>query len=220
MDESHDCLVFWSVLCLDFIVSFGIGRPMTIRPGSITQRLPITSDFGHESSAETYISLCKFVSCMASLADELNNHRNVQMAPQELAKYRNMLVSVHATLPREMLWTSGKYGSLAGMSHNMLITSLRAQQRSRQAANFISLHLWYHAVLLHLDSGALEPNPLSTSAPSTQAQDNAEAIADITAACGVLDPEPYICLPFICQPWFSAGVTLMRGKPNEVRFSS
>jgi hypothetical protein len=94
----------------------------------------------------------------------------------------------------------------------VLIASLRAQQRSRQAPNYVSLHLWYHTVMLALENGASDNGSATTSAPSAKAQDHAETIADITSACGVLDPEPYISLPFICQPWFSAGVTLMRGK--------
>jgi hypothetical protein len=92
---------------LDFIVSFGIGRPMTIRPGTISQHLPYSGDFNaQETSNEPFIYLCRFLLGLASVADLMNDGRVHEI--NDLARSKSVLVELHQTLPKEMMWTSNK----------------------------------------------------------------------------------------------------------------
>jgi hypothetical protein len=216
-DARADRLVFWSVLLMDYALSFGVGRQTGLRPDDITQTLPADEDL---SSDPTHArSPFPFAARMMRLYGPLINALNRAKGGDANAA-RAAAIREYARLPEDMVWNVG---------------NLQRHAKQNQGAIFLHLHLWMHTIIVstrehsrkgktlaHSQASNYLTGPLLRHTPAPRPgtatptaslwRNSARTIGDILVLADIINPHAYFALPFVNQAWFVAGCCYVKGK--------
>ena len=113
-DRRRNRLVFWSVVLLDFALSFGTGRQPSIRVSEITQSIPTEEDMGPAKdgslphpfpyAARMMFSYGRLIELLNSREEDVEGSR-----PKEMHKAKMKAVREYGSLPMSMRWNVAKY---------------------------------------------------------------------------------------------------------------
>lgn len=235
-DRRLNRLVFWSVLLMDYALSFGVGRQTAFRPDDITQTLPTDEDLNPASActptaADTprspFLFATKMMLSYGPLINMLNRGRG---GDRDVNAARAAAIREYNRLPADMQWNVG---------------NLQRHSRNNQGSIFLHLHLWMHTIIVSwqfrvrkltfqasgyltgsnllrrqamdkpvkagqagLRSGAVTPNTATTS---SLWRNSARTIGDILVLSDIINPYAYFALPFVNQAFFVAGCCYVKG---------
>lgn len=132
-DRRLNRLTFWSVLLMDYALSFGVGRQTAFRPEDITQTLPSEDDIsGAEGARSPFPYAARMMLSYGPLINALNRGYAPGYGGTKVETARAAAIKEYARLPADMQWNVG---------------NLQAQNRARQGSIFLHLHLWMHTIL-------------------------------------------------------------------------
>ena len=139
-DRRRNRLVFWSVVLLDFALSFGTGRQPSMRVSEITQGLPTDADMG--TTPHPFPSAARMMLSYGRLIELLNSHsRDEATAGTRLADmHRAKLKAIreYGSLPAAMRWNVTKW-----VAEQQIIT-WPADTLTRQSSATLSARLRAH----------------------------------------------------------------------------
>ncbi|KAL7424239.1 hypothetical protein Q5752_001825 [Cryptotrichosporon argae] len=168
-DRRLNRLVFWSVLLMDYALSFGVGRQTTFRPEDITQLLPTDQDIAPPAACPVSIATGGTSACGGTSAGTGTPHQAFGAAAGDdaprspfpfaaamMASYGpliNMLNTGQADAARAerdvqvaRAAAIKQYNQLpADMQWN--VANLQRHSRSAQGSIFLHLHLWMHTII-------------------------------------------------------------------------
>lgn len=123
-DKRLNRLVFWSVLLMDYALSFGVGRQTAFRPEDITQTLPTQDDLDHahqappsstshdargggldDSPRSPFPFACKMMLAYGPLINGLNRGRG---GDKDVHAARAAAIREYSRLPPDMQWNVAK----------------------------------------------------------------------------------------------------------------
>ena len=148
-DRRLNRLVFWSVVLLDYALSFGVGRQTTFRVEEITQSLPTEEDIRPNGSGDSPRSPFPFTArqmlLYGPLINILNGCRGEMLAVEkELQLVRVKAMKEYNHLAADMTWNVAKYVSKGVLAD----ISLQRHCRGNQGSIFLHLHLWMHTIIV------------------------------------------------------------------------
>lgn len=104
-----NCLVFWSVVLLDFALAFGTGRQPTLRVEEITQLLPTEEDVPSASIMNPFPFAAKQMLAYGQLITVLNSGRQrLEEVEKAVILARSRAIQVYNTLPQDLHWNVTK----------------------------------------------------------------------------------------------------------------
>jgi len=133
-------LVFWSVLLMDYALSFGVGRQTAIRPDDITQTLPTEEDLrpaqtqtqeptsSSPAPRSPFPFAAKMMLAYGPLINALNRAKGGDANAARAAAIRE-----YNRLPPDMQWN---------------VTNLQRHAGNNQGPIFLHLHLWMHTIIV------------------------------------------------------------------------
>lgn len=214
-DRRLNRLVFWSVLLMDYALSFGVGRQTAFRPDDITQTLPTEDDLNANAGStptavdtprSPFLYATKMMLSYGPLINMLNRGKG---GDRDVNAARAAAIREYNRLPPDMQWNVG---------------NLQRHSRNNQGAIFLHLHLWMHTIIASgyltgtdllrrskatdkpakpgLRSGAVTPN---TATSNSLWRNSARTIGDILVLSDIINPHAYFALPFVNQAFFVAG---------------
>ncbi|GFZ45812.1 hypothetical protein JCM24511_03542 [Saitozyma sp. JCM 24511] len=223
-DRRLNRLVFWSVLLMDYVLSFGVGRQTTFRVEDITQTLPTEEDIritlpcaSPESPRSPFPYAAKMMISYGPLINMLNREQDPVRFDSDIQSARAAAIKEYNHLPQDMQWNVG---------------NLQRHCRANQGPIFLHLHLWLHTILASgfltgsnllrrgsvngpsagLRSGAATP---TTATASTLWRNSARTIGDILVLTDIINPYSYFALPFVNQAFFVAGCCYVKGEKGD-----
>lgn len=114
-EQRLDCLAFWSVLLMDYALSFGTGRQTTFRIEEITRRFPSEEDIRpHAEQAQArspFPFAARQMLAYGPLINLLNGPEDPAEVEAEVAQYRAVAVAEYNALPADMQWSASKWVS-------------------------------------------------------------------------------------------------------------
>lgn len=132
-DRRLNRLTFWSVLLMDYALSFGVGRQTAFRPEDITQTLPSEKDIkGVEGVRSPFPYAARMMLSYGPLINALNRGFSPGYGGTKVEPARTAAMKEYARLPADMQWN---------------VANLQAQNRALQGSIFLHLHLWMHTIL-------------------------------------------------------------------------
>lgn len=188
--------IFWSVTCLDRILSCGTGRATTIPLSQIEVGLPpprhIRTNQGVELP-DPFPTLCRLLLILGNVSDAVNTTPSYAAVPPRVpTAVQRQLADYQATLPPSLQFSIQTFGAYANAGY---------------APIFLLLSTWHQAV--HL---AIHHAPLLYMQPGTPMHDltplsgsPAVSIADMLAYSSVIADDAFLCTPVLSQPILMAG---------------
>lgn len=144
-DRRLNRLTFWSVLLMDYALSFGVGRQTAFRPEDITQTLPSEDDIGggapgapgaggggSDGVRSPFPYAARMMLSYGPLINALNRGHAPGYGGTRVETARAAAIKEYARLPPDMQWS---------------VANLQAQNRARHGSIFLHLHLWMHTIL-------------------------------------------------------------------------
>lgn len=202
-DRRLNRLVFWSVLLMDYALSFGVGRQTAFRPDDITQTLPTEEDLQADRSPFPYAA--KMMLAYGPLINSLNRGKGDRDAHAACAS----AIREYNRLPGDMQWNVG---------------NLQRHARNNHGSIFLHLHLWMHTIIAsgYLTGSSLlrrptvvDTRPSGTATPTPASslwRNSTRTIGDILVLSDIINPHAYFALPFVNQAFFVAGCCYVKGK--------
>lgn len=144
---------FWAIFFLDRVVSFGTGRPVSLRDKDIEVSFPLQIEHELENEwPDPFLALIRIVHLYGRVANVLNNIREVNQVThdimQQLVAAEDDLIEmiVRSNLARANIAT-GIYQRLSPNLHFSALNFQHCFKRS-QVTNFILLHFWFHTLIV------------------------------------------------------------------------
>ena len=107
-----NCLAFWSVLIMDYALSFGTGRQTTFRYEEITRRLPTEEDVHPSNEPATRSPFVFAARQMLTYGPLINLLNGPVDDPTEVEKdisaARGVAIAEYHNLPADMQWSATK----------------------------------------------------------------------------------------------------------------
>lgn len=213
--------VFWSVVCLDRLISCGTGRGASI-PDSDIEHEPehgeiVTNDGQRRSDPFPY--LCKLLVLLGQVSNYLNTHATNNMTPNKtlfddksvspsslspeswdqmeaFAKFQQQVSDFYTTLPPDLLFDVQNFQEFSKLKHSQV---------------FLLLHIWNQALVLavhhptivypkaQLDVMGLMSNPHADLTGT-----GSISIADMISFADLIDANSFLANPFLSQPIYMA----------------
>lgn len=108
-EQRLDCLAFWSVLLMDYALSFGTGRQTTFRIEEITRRLPTQDDIpGQGGTRSPFPYAARQMLAYGPLINLLNGPDDPPEVEGEIVACRAVAVQEYNALPSDMQWSATK----------------------------------------------------------------------------------------------------------------
>ena len=101
-------LCFWSLLVLDTIVSFGVGRETSFQPEAITQLVPSGEDMGSYASRPPFIYAAEMMWSYGTLNNLLNTEVDTGLSVELIRAERAKIMRRYHELPIDMVWSTEK----------------------------------------------------------------------------------------------------------------
>lgn len=116
-EESRlDRLLFWSVLIMDFALSYGVGRQTTFHLEDITQELPTEEDVrpagtSYDMPRSPFPFAAKQMLSYGPLINLLNSNKPADLGHKEslIQSARAAAIAEYNQLPQDMQWNVGKW---------------------------------------------------------------------------------------------------------------
>lgn len=237
LDEEHRESArnaFWSVVCLDRLISSGTGRSVTVPLSQIEHSPPVGKKLS-TNQTDPFPYLCKLLLLVGQVTDHLNSVDPAQlastrtMASSQLASFQQAVSDFYTSLPADLLFDVHNFQEFA---------------RIRQSQVFLLLHVWNQALILAVyhptvvyarsagslgsvsvsgssnvsvnNSRATSPDGApkhkkrkTTDPPLSGIDIGAISISDMVAFADLIDPLSFLCSPFASQPLLMAGVSCL-----------
>ncbi|KAB8282186.1 fungal-specific transcription factor domain-domain-containing protein [Yarrowia lipolytica] len=141
LDEEHRETarnVFWSVVCLDRLISSGTGRTVTVPLSQIEHHPPVGKKLT-TGQTDPFPYLCKLLLLVGKVTDHLNSVDPSQLsssrsfASTQLASFHQDVSDFYTSLPPDLLFDVHNFQEFA---------------RIRQSQVFLLLHVWNQALIL------------------------------------------------------------------------
>ncbi|KAG5363852.1 putative transcriptional regulatory protein [Yarrowia sp. B02] len=141
LDEEHRETarnVFWSVVCLDRLISSGTGRTVTVPLAQIEHQPPVGKKLP-TGQTDPFPYLCKLLLLVGQVTDHLNSVDPSQLsssrslASTQLASFHQAVSDFYTSLPPDLLFDVHNFQEFA---------------RIRQSQVFLLLHVWNQALIL------------------------------------------------------------------------
>ncbi|KAG5362509.1 putative transcriptional regulatory protein [Yarrowia sp. C11] len=141
LDEEHRESarnVFWSVVCLDRLISSGTGRTVTVPLSQIEHHPPVGKKLA-TGQTDPFPYLCKLLLLVGQVTDHLNSVDPSQLnssrsfASTQLASFQQAVSDFYTSLPPDLLFDVHNFQEFA---------------RIRQSQVFLLLHVWNQALIL------------------------------------------------------------------------
>jgi hypothetical protein len=208
--------VFWSVVCLDRIISCGTGRMTTI-PDSHIEHGPESRIIGESDNRRTdpFPYLCRLLILLGNVSNYINtytsrhnsrvqlkHHTASALSPESqnlaeaFAQFQQELGDFYTTLPADLLFDVQNFQEYSKLRHSQV---------------FLLLHIWNQALVLavhhpslvypkcQLDVAALASNPHMEFTLT-----GAISIADMVTFADLIEPKSFLANPFLSQPIYMA----------------
>lgn len=213
--------VFWSVVCLDRLISCGTGRGASIPDADIEHEPEhgeiVVSDGQRRSDPFPY--LCKLLVLLGQVSNYLNTHATNNLTPNKtvyddksvspsslspeswdqmeaFAKFQQQVSDFYTTLPPDLLFDVQNFQEFSKIKHSQV---------------FLLLHIWNQALVLavhhptivypkaQLDVMGLMSNPHADLTGT-----GSISIADMVSFADLIDANSFLANPFLSQPIYMA----------------
>ncbi|KAL7343634.1 fungal-specific transcription factor domain-containing protein [Rhodotorula toruloides] len=188
--------IFWTVTCLDRILSCGTGRATTIPLSQIEVGLPpprlLRTSQGVDIP-DPFPTLCRLLLILGNVSDAVNTTPSYATVPPRVpSAVQRQLADYQATLPPSLQFSIQTFGAYVSAGYAPVFLLLSAWHQ----AVHLAIH---HAPLLYMQPGATmqDLTPLSGSP--------AVSIADMLAYSSVIADDAFLCTPVLSQPILMAG---------------
>ncbi|BGP34469.1 hypothetical protein JCM10296v2_006290 [Rhodotorula toruloides] len=188
--------IFWTVTCLDRILSCGTGRATTIPLSQIEVGLPpprlLRTSQGVDLP-DPFPTLCQLLLILGNVSDAVNTTPSYATVPPRVpSAVQRQLADYQATLPSSLQFSIQTFGAYVSAGYAPVFLLLSAWHQ----AVHLAIH---HAPLLYMQPGATmqDLTPLSGSP--------AVSIADMLAYSSVIADDAFLCTPVLSQPILMAG---------------
>ncbi|EGU11021.1 hypothetical protein RTG_03037 [Rhodotorula toruloides ATCC 204091] len=188
--------IFWTVTCLDRILSCGTGRATTIPLSQIEVGLPPPRLLRTSQGADLpdpFPTLCQLLLILGNVSDAVNTTPSYATTPPRVpSAVQRQLADYQATLPPSLQFSIQTFGAYVSAGYAPVFLLLSAWHQ----AVHLAIH---HAPLLYMQPGATmqDLTPLSGSP--------AVSIADMLAYSSVIADDAFLCTPVLSQPILMAG---------------
>nr|XP_031857874.1 uncharacterized protein CI109_006746 [Kwoniella shandongensis]KAA5524946.1 hypothetical protein CI109_006746 [Kwoniella shandongensis] len=215
-DRYRDRLLFWSVLVMDYSLSFAEGRKTSIRSDEITQELPredemprsgLDQDEGRLRSPFPFAAemIMTFGPAIDIFNDPSTNSAQQEQRAASIRELRARVAAQYDELPLDMMWNAA---------------NLQKHYRAGQGAMYLFLHLWNHTIQCskYLYDPGKEVESIASFGPTGKSDQLtvqsiqagswlhcARFVGDMLVLADVIDPHLYLAIPSVNYCFFVAG---------------
>lgn len=231
VEDTFGKKVFWSVVCLDRIISCGTGRYTSI-PDKDIEHEPELGTLNNGQRTDPFPYLCRLFMLLGKVSNYLNTYANrngnkpvsfkeSSVSPSSLspeswdmmeafAQFQQQVSDFYSTLPPDLLFDVQNFQAFSKLKYSQV---------------FLLLHVWNQALVLavhhptivypkcQLDVMGLMLNPHAEATGT-----GAISIADMAAFADLIEPNSFLANPFLSQPIYMAAcasLTLWHSLPSS-----